>query len=719
VSSEMTLRPYQADIVERVLSAVATHGSTVMQMPTAAGKTRAATEIVKRSAGTVWFICHRREIIRQTVKAFNRAGIDHGVISPEYPQEYDRPVQVASVQTLINRIDDLEDPDTVVWDECHHIGADSWSAIMRRYPHARHVGLTATPERSDGKGLNKWFKSLVLGPSIRPLINDGFLSDFRYFAPSEPDLREAKLRAGDYRPEDIDKAMNTPVVIGDAISEYRKNCDGKRALVFASSVEASETLVARFNAEGIPAAHVDGTTPTEQRDASVAALQAGEIKVLSNFAVFTEGFDLPAIDAVILMRPTKSVGLFLQMVGRGLRPAPGKDVVFIFDHAGLWLEHAQPDSDWQWSLEGNAAKAQRKRAGGLGPRRCPKCKEVRYERVEACCCGYEFPSGREVGEFDGVLYEVRGEAPEGFETRAEFARRNSRNPSLVRRWLERGMPGDIGRNIVEIEPALQWISTNCVSTRSNIDESHCGATDFAKMVGSSQSEINRLTKKGLPTNSFGHIHIETGLAWYEKHKASSIVPDGKIRVPDFAEMIGRNQSVIYSWIKRGKVSVDENYLLVLSEALDFYSSRHQPRTTPPPEGCLRRKHFGQLFGKSGSSVISWVARGLPTKGEFIPIESGSKWVRKNVKVAEAIPSDSVFEKKSAFARRLRYFDSKKRPYVSMIGHFISKGLPKSESHGWVHIQRGLEWVRDNTSITIPPEAWPVANDNGERKEEAA
>lgn len=587
------LRPYQRNAIESARRALTKSGSCILQMPTGAGKTRAATEIVAHSRGVIWFVCHRQEIERQVAKAFTAAGIDFGVVSPRGDMQPKKRVQIVSVGTLPKRIKKLPAPKLVVWDECHHVAAKSWAAIRAKFKDARHLGLTATPERLDGKGLGEWFAELVTGPGINELIKRGYLSEFRYFAPSDPDLTSAKLQAGDYKKADLGRVMNTPVLIGDAVREYRKNAKDKRALAFCASVEASQALAARFNKDGIKAAHVDGTTPAKERDSAIEDLATGRIKVLCNVEVFTEGFDLPAIDAVILMRPTKSPTLLLQMIGRGLRKAPGKDMATIMDHAGLHRDHAWFADDWRWSLEGGAAKA-RRAAGARGPRRCPECKEVRAEREPVCSCGYEFPTGREIGEFDGVLTEVRGVVPEGCMSVIGMSSRYGVKWDTISKWMAQGMPNKDGYPM--IVAADGWVKKNGYLDRAK-KWSHpknksgaMSATSFAKHIGATPHTVIKLVKIGMPAADNGWPFVEKSMAWLRKNYRSRVI---------------------------------------------------------------------RPFDVDDSSEYK---------------------------------SPAAFEVRAKTRRGSSY-------------EYRKRGLPCA-SNGWVHIQRGLEWVRDNTDIEIPDSAWP-------------
>lgn len=642
----MQLRPYQVDIIDRARHALAEHGSAVLQMPTGGGKTRVAAEIVSTAEGPVWFICHRQEIEKQAAAAFEAAGIDFGIVSPRGEPQYEKPVQIISVGTLASRMGDLPTPKLAIWDECHHVAAKSWAAIREQLESTTHLGLTATPERLDGKGLKDWFADIVIGPSTRELIDAGYLSEFRYFAPSDPDLAAAKLQAGDYRKKDAAAIMNTPVLIGDAIAEYKAKANGKRALVFAASVEASIAIVDRFSAEGVPAAHVDGTTPTDERDLSVQRLASGEIKVLSNVEVFTEGFDLPAIDAVILMRPTKSLALFLQMIGRALRTADGKDEALIFDHAGLWLDHGWFDAPLPWSIEGGARQ---KRINAMGEgrlRRCPKCKEVRLERVETCRCGYEFPTGREIGEYDGVLQELRGAVPEGCVTMRNFAGLVGRDHKSVKKWIARGMP-HVGSFVV-YDAAVKWVDENAPLQRGD-GFSYVSARKLASLANVSKGFVRRLINDGsIPTNS-GKPLLHEGLSAIESNMANY------------------------------------NNAYVLAQVME--------------PGLMNRTEFGNLVGVSATAVRKWINRGMPCRKSKIDVDSALHWLDKNRYYGP---------KKSTITD----FASKLNVDIDVVKKMKRDGIPQTGRT--IILDAGLEWVRDNTDIQIPPEAWPKQtgeNDN--------
>jgi superfamily II DNA or RNA helicase len=405
------LRPYQSRVIDEARGAYrALHRSVLLCMPTGAGKTYTASTVVHGAAAKqkgVWWLCHRRELADQASQTFHSLGIPHGTIRAGYVSDPRALVQVASIQTIARRLADLPPPALIVFDECHHLGAASWERIFDAYPDARILGLTATPWRLDGQGLGKWFGHMVSGPTTAELIEAGSLSPYRLFAPAAPDLSDVATTAGDYQRGALAKAMDKPQIVGDAIGHYQRLCSGKRAVAFAAGIENSQHIAAQFNAAGIPAEHVDGSMPNDQRDAAVERFRRGETLVLSNADLFGEGFDVPAIEAAILLRPTKSLSLHLQQVGRALRPCEGKTEAIILDHAGNSLRHGLPDDEREWSLDDRERR--RKSEGSDEPvRQCTECFFV-YRPAPRCPqCGHQpVVAVREIEQVDGQLEEVK------------------------------------------------------------------------------------------------------------------------------------------------------------------------------------------------------------------------------------------------------------------------------------------------------------------------
>jgi DNA repair protein RadD len=388
-----TLRPYQERDLSATRAAFARGARRVCyQAPTGSGKTVLFAAVVAgataRGTRTV-ILGHRDEIVQQIDAALDALGVDHGIIAAGYPAKPDLPVQVASVATLVRRLDKLAPPDLIVVDECHHAAAPTWRRILDAYPNAKVLGVSATPQRLDGKGLDDIFDMLVVGPGVTELIAEGYLSRFVTYAPARsPNLAGVHTRAGDYAVDELAERMSTGVIINTAVDEYVRLCSGVPAIAFCVDIAHSELVAAAFAARGFRAAHVDGETPREVRRAMIAALGTGEIQVLTNCGLISEGLDVPTVTAAILLRPTKSLALYLQQVGRALRPAPGKTAL-ILDHAGNTFRFGPADVARKWSLEGKAKDEppplQRCReCGALVPIalfECEECGAVLRERL--------------------------------------------------------------------------------------------------------------------------------------------------------------------------------------------------------------------------------------------------------------------------------------------------------------------------------------------------
>lgn len=434
----IVLRPYQQKAIDEAREAYRTQRAVLFQLPTGGGKTVTASTVVHGAAqkrNRVWWLTHRRELAGQASRTFHDLGIPHGLIQAGNVSDANALVQVASIQTIARRLTQLPAPALIVFDEAHHIGAAQWDTVFNAYPRAKILGLTATPWRLDGQGLGKWFGHMIEGPTVRQLIEDGSLCDFRLFAPSIPDLSGVATLAGDYKSGALAKAMDRPAIVGDAIGHYRRLCLGKRAVVFAAGVSNSQNIVAQFNAAGIPAEHVDGGMGTAERDAIVERFRRGETLILSNADLFGEGFDVPAIEAVILLRPTKSLSLYLQQVGRALRPMPGKSEAIILDHAGNSLRHGLPDDLREWSLEDREKRAKRE-ALDVPVKQCEECYFVYRPAPKCPQCGHAPEvQARELEQIEGTLQEVTKAEP-----RAKFREQGRANSldDLIRLGRERG-----------------------------------------------------------------------------------------------------------------------------------------------------------------------------------------------------------------------------------------------------------------------------------------
>ena len=433
------LRDYQSKAIDECRAAYGRGERGVcLVMPTGAGKTMTASTVVHGAAARrnpVWWLTHRRELADQASETFYKLGIPHGTVKAGHVSDPTALVQVASIQTIANRVEQLPEPKLMIFDETHHIGAKSWDRLFRLFPNCKVLGLTATPWRLDGQGLGKWYGEMVEGPTTAELIAEGSLCRFRLFAPAAPDLSGIGTVGGDYKRGALAKAMDKPTIVGDAIGHYQRLCAGKRAVVFAAGVDASKNIVAQFRASGIPAEHVDGSMGNDERDAAVERFRRGETLILSNADLFGEGFDVPAIEAAILLRPTKSLSLYLQQVGRALRPMEGKSEAIILDHAGNSITHGLPDDERVWSLA-DREKRKKSAPAEVTVKQCDECFFV-YRPAPRCPqCGHQPEvKAREIEVVEGVLEEVK-RAAQVQQRRAQGRARTL--DDLIRLGRERG-----------------------------------------------------------------------------------------------------------------------------------------------------------------------------------------------------------------------------------------------------------------------------------------
>lgn len=412
----LTLRDYQSRAIHDLRCAYRQGArAPLLVCPTGAGKTVMFSAITAGAVDRgrrVLILVHRRELIRQASSKLTLAGVPHGVIAAGVP-EAAHPVQVASVQTLARRLSAIDwQPDLIVIDEAHHAVAGTWASVLSHWPHAFRLGVTATPIRQDGRGLGAVFDHLVKGPSVATLTSQGHLSPARLFAPPiAADLSGLQIRAGDYKQEQLEDRLNRPTVTGDAITHYRRFCNQKRAIAFCCSAKHAHSVAEAFNREGVPAATLLGETPTDQRDQLVRQFAAGTIHVLVTVDVVSEGFDCPDAEAAILLRPTASLGLYLQQVGRVLRPAPGKPHAVILDHVGNVHRHGFPDDPHDWSLDD---RLKRSKGGPAAPsvRTCEQCFAAFSPQPQCPVCGAACAPApaRQVKQVDGELKELHREA---------------------------------------------------------------------------------------------------------------------------------------------------------------------------------------------------------------------------------------------------------------------------------------------------------------------
>src|SRR5574337_1009611 len=352
-------REYQQIIFDLVREAFRSYRRVLLVSPTGSGKTYMFAYITMNAVAKgnrVIITAHRDQICQQISDALDDMGVRHGRIAPGHGMT-DDPVQVAMVQTLARRLDRIPQPDLLIPDEAHHSAAGMWRTISEAWSKAKHLGVTATPERLDGRGLSDAFDTIVLGPSVSELIYDGHLAAFDYLAPpSQADISSVKTHMGDFAINELADIMDKSVITGDAVEHYRRYLNGRPAIAFCVTVAHAEHVAEQFRAAGFRAASVDGKMPIAERRALITKLGNGGLNVLTSCELISEGVDVPVVAGAILLRPTKSLAMFLQSVGRALRPKPDGSRAVILDHVGNVHRHGMPDAPREWSLDGRSKK---------------------------------------------------------------------------------------------------------------------------------------------------------------------------------------------------------------------------------------------------------------------------------------------------------------------------------------------------------------------------
>jgi superfamily II DNA or RNA helicase len=409
-------------VIARVRDFYASGGRRIVaRIPTGGGKTFVSGEIIRGIPGNVVFMAHRRNLIDQTSRHLDREGLPHGIIAPGAPALRER-VVVASVETLVRRLDRVDPPALIVTDECHHAVCGSYRRIYEWSPGAKHLGLTATPLRLDGQGLSDLYDEIAEGPTTAELIGRGFLSPYRAWAPPFPDVPIEELSD-----EELGALMDRPAITGDAVEHYGRLCPGAPALAFCATIDHAEHVAEAFRSAGWRARALHSSLDPILIDEYFRRLRDGGLDVLSNCGMIDEGTDVPGVAAVIDLAPSESLSRCLQRWGRALRPvylegAPTstdaeriaaiargpKPFAAILDHAGNIERHGAPDDPRAWSLDGKVVSP------GRTLKRCPACYQMVGVGASACqYCGEVFAradrAGRGIPEVGaGRLEEVGG-----------------------------------------------------------------------------------------------------------------------------------------------------------------------------------------------------------------------------------------------------------------------------------------------------------------------
>lgn len=369
------------------------------------GKTICAANLILGAVNKgrkVLFLSPRRELVFQTSEKLTALDVQHGIIMAGERPSMMPDVQIASVPTMFARYfrdhddgafaRDLPRADLIVIDELHACMSSMTTRILAAYPNAVRIGLTATPARSDGRGLGEICDDMVFGPSVADLTQMGMLVPLRYFGAEKADLSAVRIQAGDYHQTDLGEAMNKPKLVGDVVQNWLRLCPDRLTVVFAVNRAHAKALQDEFTHAGVSAGYIDGETPNDERHEIFAAMVAGDMRVLCSVDVVSMGWDMPQASCGIIARPTKSVARYLQMVGRIMRIHPLKSDAWVIDHAGAVDELGFADDPQPWSLDGKSKIQDRKAAAEKKepkPIECRQCRRV-FKPAKRCPgCGHD------------------------------------------------------------------------------------------------------------------------------------------------------------------------------------------------------------------------------------------------------------------------------------------------------------------------------------------
>lgn len=373
-----TLRPYQLDLVDRLSKSWRSgHKAPCIVLPCGGGKSVIVAEIARRTTengGNVLFVVHRKELCDQIRATFKWWGVDMELCN------------VMMVQTASRRLHKLPPPVLIITDENHHSKATTYRKIYDAFPKAYRVGVTATPVRLDGSGLGDVNDDLIVGVSAKWLIQNHCLAPYDYYAPKVFDTSDLHIKRGEYDMTEAEELLSKKCICGDVVHTYKQKAAGKKAVCYCVSIPYSQLMADSFSAAGVPAAHIDSSTPKKERADIIAKFRSGEIQILCNVDLISEGFDVPDCSCAILLRPTMSLTLYIQQAMRCMRYQPDKKAI-ILDHVGNVQRFGMPDDDRTWSLDVRKKKSAEKEFDIIT---CDHClftfPKIRADGKRATCC---------------------------------------------------------------------------------------------------------------------------------------------------------------------------------------------------------------------------------------------------------------------------------------------------------------------------------------------
>lgn len=477
-------RPYQQEGINDIRVEFSKGATCVLYvLSTGGGKSVILMYVAsnaEKKGSVTYAIAHKTELIEQLSLTLCKAGVEHNLIVPKNKLSAIKMAQyktfgrifwnpkskvfVGSVQTINKRLDTLPKPDLIIPDEGHHyVEGSEWSQIIEENPKAKVLLLTATPARTDKKGLGRGFggfaDAMVVGPSMGWLIEQGNLSQYKVYTTSKQwDLTGARTgKDGDYTSKSLEKITDKPSIVGDAISHYKKLANGMKAMCFSVSIDASKHTCAQFNANGIPSVHVDGSMLDSERRQAIRDYAEGKYLMICCESLIDEGFDLEAIsqikgatiDCLVDLSPTQSLIRAMQRWGRILRPKEGKTAIII-DHAGNILRHGLPDMEREWSLEGEIKDTKTNGEKTITVRTCPECFHIHLPEPQCPDCGFIYPiKVRVVDEKEGDLVELTEQDKDNIKYQMKWEKKREQSSAdslekLIELGRQRGMKNPTG-----------------------------------------------------------------------------------------------------------------------------------------------------------------------------------------------------------------------------------------------------------------------------------
>jgi len=418
----LILRDYQQSTINGVRDEVRKgNNRPLVVLATGAGKSPILAQIAQSTASNgkkVLIVLHRRHLVRQIIETLGaHFGINAGVIMAGEETNLDRAVQVVSIATYGRRLslDALRynqyfvDADVILLDEAHHSPAKQFMEVIKLYKDKIVIGFTATASRADGRGLGEVFNALVDVTGVKELTKRGYLAPVRYFVPGRIDLDGVKMAMGDYQVKALAEKTDNKKLVGDIVQNWLKLAENRKTIVFCVNVAHSISVSDAFNAAGIPAEYLNARHSDEERADVFERMDSGDIKVLVNVALFQEGLDVPDVSCVVIARPTKSMGLYRQMGGRGLRPQEGKTCLLL-DHGNVVETHGLLEEEIEWSLDGEKKAWSRKNVepGEAKLLKCRVCSEI-FKGSSTCpTCGTSLKTfGKPIETIDAELEELK------------------------------------------------------------------------------------------------------------------------------------------------------------------------------------------------------------------------------------------------------------------------------------------------------------------------